>query len=229
MSSPPVSDAVGSQTKWSVANFVRFFCNPSSLPVNRATVYFSWISYWAIYSHLVLANSMLAQARSSSWPSCSFELRLWETLPRRSLPAPNSSSPHIDTDMPLHSSPLHSPTTLTRSNGIDTPPDSLHTHAHAHNYTHNHNRTQLRPRQPAARVTLTSYAPTDQSFYFEPITFNLIEHGPPMILCRANKHTSGASATGNRISFASRVVSRGNHAQIYFDHERVGNLSHFRT
>jgi len=155
------------------------------------------------------------------------------------LPARNSSSPFTDTDVPLHSSPQQSsiqlsPTTSTRpiqSNGTDTPPDPIHTHTH----NHSHNRTRqedrqatirqatLRPRQPTARVTLTSYAPTDQSFYFEPITFDLIEHDPPMILCRANQHTTRAAfASGNKISFASRVVTRDNHAQIYFDHERVG-------
>ena len=82
---------------------------------------------------------------------------------------------------------------------------------------------------PPVSVTLTAVIPNEQAFYFDPITFELAARGPRMTLCRANPDTTEpATVSSNKIKFASHMISRNRHCQIWVeDNKRVHIIFEF--
>ena len=93
-------------------------------------------------------------------------------------------------------------------------PDSPEPHSKSRVKTRKRSRSNTNHHN-SVRVTLKSHTPDEDSFYFENVTFELFDEERPMTLCRVEHRTNKAAIVHvNRICFASRTVSKGQHARI---------------
>jgi len=153
-------------------------------------------------------------------------LSVWRSQSRPSSPSPNASrlnprrvsfslGPSVVRPSPFRL-PSHPPTEQRAENA-----ESQYTHFTQEVSDSLH---RLAATSPEVEITLAPFFNEGVADHksFEPFTFGLSHDGTPVQLCRSLRTRNYIEFMGNnKIGFATRVMSRGSHAQIWYQNHQV--------